>query len=221
MSTSERFSVAYQNRREAGRELAQRLLGYQGRTDAIVLAVSPESVPVADEVAATLELPLDVFLLRSVAVPGYEGVSMGWVARAAHVVDKAVVDHAGMSMQSFVAAAAGEQRELDRQESYYRNGRPASKITRRTVILVGDGLTKESSLPSAVEALHRLAPAKIVVAIPVAVPVVADKVRKLVDELVFDRTLDAETALEAWYDEPEVDDETVRLTLRHAAERGR
>lgn len=221
MSISQPFSGAYQDRREAGRELAQRLLRYRGTTDAVVLATSPESVPVADEIAVALGLPLDIFLLHSVGVPGYEGVNMGWVAHDAYVVDNAVLDHAGISMQSFMAAASSEQTDLDRQETYYRNGRPASTLTRRTAIVVSEGLTKDSNLSAAIEVLRRHAPTKIVVAVPVAVPAVADVVRKFVDELVSDRALNAKTALEAWYyaEGPEVDDETVRLSLQHAAER--
>lgn len=219
MSTSQRFSVAYPSRRDAGRELAQHLLAHRG-SGAVVLALSPASVPVADELAAALELPLDVFLVRSVPLPGYEGMSMGWVARGAHVVDKGAIDQAGISLATFLEAATGEQAELERHEGYCRGNRPAAPLAHRTVIVVTEGLTKESQLPSAIEALRRHAPAKVIVAAPVAVPALASALRKLVDELVVGRELGPTTELEAWYgDTEEVDDEVVRLTLHRAAER--
>ena len=116
-------------------------------------------------------------------------------------------------------AAASEQRELDRQESYYRNGRRAAPLAHRTIVVVTDGLTKESNLLAAIEALRRHAAAKVVGGDPGRRPPLATAMRK-VDELIADRELDATTSLEAWFgDTDAVGDETVRLTLQHAAKR--
>jgi hypothetical protein len=53
----------YHDRTEAGRYLAQRLAGYAGRPDVLVLALPCGGVPVAYEVARALGAPLDVFFL--------------------------------------------------------------------------------------------------------------------------------------------------------------
>jgi len=214
------FRTPYQDRREAGRELAQRLLQYKGRPDVVVLSVSRGGALIADAIAEVLEAPLDMFCIRTVGVPGYEGITMGTVARAAYLPDKAVIEHAGISMQTFLAAASAEQQELDRHEAFYRSGRPAQKITGRTVILVDEGLTNESHIPAAVEALHRHGAGGVVVAVPVTTPEARDKLSKQAHEVVSSHMIDAITGLEVWYeDASDVDDETVRVTLEHAAER--
>ena len=213
------FKTPHQNRREAGRELAQQLLAYKGRPDVLVLSVSREGALVGDGIAEVLHAPLDVFFIRSVGVPGYEGISMGTVARTTYLPKKDVIEHAGISMQSFMTAASAEQEELDRRESFCRSGRPVPNLAGRTVILVDDGLTAESGIPAAVEALHRHGAAEVVVAVPVATPDARDKLKD-VREVVSAHTIDAVSGLEVWYeDASDVDDETVRATLDQAAKR--
>ena len=70
----------FPNRAEAGRRLAQSLSAYRGRADTIVLGLPRGGVPVAYEVARQLGLPLDVFVVRKLGVPGYEELAMGAIA---------------------------------------------------------------------------------------------------------------------------------------------
>ena len=217
---SEPFKAPYQDRREAGRELGQQLLAYKGRPDVIVLSVSRGGILVADGIAEVLEAPLDMFCIRTVGVPGYEGISMGTVARAKYLPKQDVITHAGMSMQSFLAAASAEQKELDRLEASYRNGRPALNLAGRTVIVVDEGLPADSALPAAIEALHRHGVAEIVIAVPVTTPDLRDKVGKQAKEFVTSHTIDTAGGLEVWYeDAAEVDEKSVRATLERAVER--
>lgn len=101
----------------------------------LVLSISPGGVLVADAVAEALEAPLDIFCIRRVGVPGFEGVSMGTIARGACLPKQDVIAHAGMSMQSFLSAASAEQDELERLETFYRNGKPAPNLAGRTIIV--------------------------------------------------------------------------------------
>ena len=52
------------NRREAGLELAEKLERFAGRKDVVVLGLARGGVPVAYEVALSLDLPLDVLVVR-------------------------------------------------------------------------------------------------------------------------------------------------------------
>src|SRR5262249_53322886 len=72
--------MVYQNRREAGRRLAEKLSAYAGHPDVMVLALPRGGVPVAYEVAKALGAPLDVFLVRKLGVPGQEELAMGAIA---------------------------------------------------------------------------------------------------------------------------------------------
>ena len=72
--------MRFQNRRDAGRQLADRLTAYAGRSDVVVLGLPRGGIPVAYEVASRLKAPLDVFLVRKLGVPGHPELAMGAIA---------------------------------------------------------------------------------------------------------------------------------------------
>ena len=53
---------------------------YRGREDVIVLALPRGGVPVGYEVAEALGVPLDIFVVRKLGVPGREELAMGAIA---------------------------------------------------------------------------------------------------------------------------------------------
>src|SRR5690242_6744081 len=65
------------DRVEAGRLLAEKLVAYAEHPDVVVLALPRGGVPVGFEIAKALGVPLDVFLVRKVGVPGYEELAIG------------------------------------------------------------------------------------------------------------------------------------------------
>src|SRR6266704_3079584 len=71
---------AFPNRAEAGRVLGLKLSQYAGRDDVIVLGLPRGGVPVAYEVARALRVPLDVFIVRKLGVPGFEELAIGAIA---------------------------------------------------------------------------------------------------------------------------------------------
>ena len=70
----------FKDRRDAGKQLAQELLAYAGRSDVIVLALPRGGVPVAYEVARALNAPLDIFIVRKLGLPGHEELALGAIA---------------------------------------------------------------------------------------------------------------------------------------------
>ena len=70
----------FENRAEAGRLLAEKLKHYAGRDDVIVLGLPRGGVPVAYEVAQALRVPLDVFIVRKLGVPGFGTRAAGAIA---------------------------------------------------------------------------------------------------------------------------------------------
>lgn len=68
------------------------------------------------------------------------------------------------------AVAAAEQRELERRERLYRDGRPAPRLRDRSILLVDDGLATGASMRAAVAAARGQGPRRVVVAVPVAPP---------------------------------------------------
>src|SRR5437870_219972 len=131
----------FRNRADAGRRLAEKLAAYASRPEVLVLALPRGGVPVGDKVARALGVPLDVFLVRKLGVPGYEELAMGAVATGGvRVLNDQLVG--GLRIPDYIVdeVAASEQQELTRRERLYRGDRPAPDVRGRTVVRVDDGL---------------------------------------------------------------------------------
>jgi predicted phosphoribosyltransferase len=205
----------FRDRREAGRALARRLASYAGRADVIVLALPRGGVPVASEIARALDVPLDVFLVRKLGVPGHEELAMGAIASGgARVLDSEVVQVYRISEEEIARVAAAESRELVRREHAYRGDRPPLDLQGRTVILVDDGLATGSSMRAGLAALRRLSPARVVIAVPVAPRSTLSALAGLADETVCLATPEPFHAVGMFYDDfGQVGDQEVRDAL--------
>jgi predicted phosphoribosyltransferase len=207
----------FRDRREAGRLLAAKLTNYANRLDTIVLALPRGGVPVAYEVA--LDVPLDVFVVRKLGVPGYEELAMGAVATGSvRVLNDQLVTRLGIPEHVIEAVAAREQQELARRERLYRGGRPPPDVRGRAVILVDDGLATGATMHAAIHALRQQQPARIVVAVPTASPETCEEMRAEVDDVICATTPEPFHAVGLWYqDFSQTTDEEVRelLARRH------
>ena len=211
--------MIFHDRTSAGRALARRLRPYAARPDVLVLALPRGGVPVAYEVARTLGAPLDVFLVRKLGVPGQEELAMGAIATGGvRVVNPEVVRALGLPREVLDAAAAAEQRELERRERAYRDDRPLPEVRGRAVILIDDGLATGTTMRAAVAALRQQGPARIVVAVPVAAASSCEDLRDLVDEVFCLQTPEPFYAVGSWYEDfTQTSDAEVHALLEHAA----
>jgi erythromycin esterase-like protein/predicted phosphoribosyltransferase len=209
----------FRDRRDAGRALAGLLAYYRGRKDIVVLALPRGGVPVAYEVAVALGAPLDVFLVRKLGVPGREELAMGAIASGGVVVlNDDVVRGLGIAPDVVQRVAEEEGRELLRRERLYREGRPTPDLAFGTVILVDDGLATGASMRAAIQALYRLRPGRLVVAVPAAPESTCAELRAMADEVICATTPSPFFAVGASYwDFTQTTDEEVRDLLRAAA----
>jgi predicted phosphoribosyltransferase len=204
----------FRDRRDAGRKLAATLTRYSG-SDALVLALPRGGVPVAYEVARALGLPLDVFLVRKLGVPGQEELAMGAIASGGiRVVNEEVVRVLGLSAHVLDIAEERERRVLETRSNMYRAGRPAPRVEERTVILVDDGLATGSSMKAAVAALRLARPGRIVVAVPLAPEETLRELEADVDEVVCVASPEPFWGVGRWYDSfPQTSDDEVQKLL--------
>ena len=173
------------DRYEAGQRLAEQLEKYAGREDVIVLGLPRGGVPVAYEIARSLRVPLDVFIVRKLGVPGFEELAVGAIASGGvRVLNQDVLSHLPNAMEIVDAATAREQVELDRREKLYRDDRPPPDVRDKVAILVDDGLATGATMRAAVNALRQRGAARIVVAVPVGAPETCREFESQVDETI-------------------------------------
>lgn len=208
----------FRDRAEAGRILAERLVEYAGRDDVVVLALPRGGVPVGFEVARELGLPLDVFLVRKLGVPGREELAFGAIASGgATVLNEEVMASLGIGGETVDAVARREQKELERREEAYRGTRAPPDVAGKVVLLVDDGLATGASMRAAVKALRQLGPERIVVAVPTAARQTCEGFRPEVDDIVCAMTPEPFLAVGMWYEDfSETTDEDVRAILSRA-----
>jgi predicted phosphoribosyltransferase len=208
----------FRNREDAGRRLAAELRRYAGRSDVIVLGLPRGGVPVAFEVAESLHVPLDVFVVRKLGLPWHEELAMGALASGGvRVLDRDLIAVARVSEADVERVTAAEQRELERREQLYRGTRPFPDMEGKTVILIDDGLATGSTMRAAVEALRKQGPAAVVVAVPVAPPETCEAFRRIADEIICAETPEPFQAVGLWYEVfSQTTDDEVHALLEHA-----
>jgi predicted phosphoribosyltransferase len=209
----------FRDRYDAGRRLAQRLAPYAGRPETVVLALPRGGVPVGFEIAHLLALPLDVFSVRKLGVPGQEELAMGAICSGgAYYLNAAVLTALRLSDEELQAAVAREQLELERREHLYRDDRPPPEVAGKTVILADDGLATGATMHAALAALRRREPARLVVAAPVAPADTVEELAGSADEIVCCFIPLEFTAVGVWYaDFSQTTDAEVRALLARAA----
>ena len=158
----------FEDRRQAGRVLAEKLSSYANRENVVVLALPRGGVPVAFEVAVALRAPLDVFVVRKLGVPGQEELAFGAIAsNGARVLNSGLVRVLGITQPMIERITERETLELERREKLYRPSLPPADVRGKTVIIVDDGLATGATMRVAVEALKKKAPREIIVAVPI------------------------------------------------------
>ncbi|MDZ4286824.1 MAG: phosphoribosyltransferase [Prosthecobacter sp.] len=177
--------VRFENRQDAGRRLAQRLLPWKGRPDLVVLGLPRGGVPVAFEIAAALGVRLDVWMVRKLGMPGHEELAMGAIASGGvTVLNEEVISLLSDARGALAKAIERESRELARRESAYRRGRAAPDLTGKTVILADDGLATGATMRAAVKALKKHGVARCVVAVPVGSAEACANLQNEADEVI-------------------------------------
>jgi putative phosphoribosyl transferase len=218
LATSREMGRPFDDRRDAGRELASHLRKYVGRRDVVVLALPRGGLPVGFEVAKALAVPLDIFVVRKLGTPGHPELAVGAIASGGvRVLNEDVVRWLGVAHEAIETVAREELVELERREREYRSGRPLIELGDRTVILVDDGLATGSTMRAAVQAVRVHRPKAVVVAVPVGAPTTCQEFADIADETVCARMPVSFSAVGQWYrDFSQTTDDEVRALLQQS-----
>ncbi len=209
----------FQDRADAGRQLGLRLMYLRGR-DTVILGVPRGGVPVAFEVAAALDAPLDVIIVRKLGVPSEPELAMGAIGEdGTHALERSVLAATGVKQEELRAVERRERAILEDRVGRFRAGRARVDLKDRIAVVVDDGIATGSTARVACRIARNLGAAKVILAVPVAS---ADVLARLTDpdEVVCLATPPRLTAVGHHYRDfsPTGDDEVAWL-LAAAAER--
>ncbi len=210
------------DRSDGGRQLAARL-GELAPERPLVIALPRGGVPVAVEIARTLDAPLDVLVVRKLGAPGNPELAVGAIAEGGStVIDGATVRAVHMSREALEATIERESAELRRRVERYRAGRAPTLVRGRTVVVVDDGLATGLTTLAAVRALRAAGAARIVVAAPVGAPESVALVGEEADDVVCHTIPARLMAVGFWYRDfsPVGDEEVVALLSGAPSEAG-
>lgn len=184
----------------------------------MVLALPRGGVPVGYEVARALGVPLDVFLVRKLGVPGHEEYAMGALASGdITVLDRAVIGTHGISDVDVGRVIAKERAELARRERAYRGDLSPVDAKDRSVMLVDDGLATGATMRAAIAGLKQLLPRRIIVGVPIAAPEACEQLAREAGDVICAAMPRPFHAVSLWYDDfSQTSDEEVRALLRDA-----
>ena len=178
--------MMFQDRSAAGRGLAKALAEYKGR-NAVVLALPRGGVPVAAEVAAALDAPLDLILVRKIGVPTQPELAMGAVVDGTAPIvvrNEDVIELSGTTAEEFKAECESELAEIERRRQLYIGERARAEIADQVVIVIDDGIATGATVRAALQAIRNRKPKELVLAVPVAPGDTVANLRPEVDALI-------------------------------------
>ncbi|MDH5184802.1 MAG: phosphoribosyltransferase family protein [Gammaproteobacteria bacterium] len=163
------MSVLFHDRAEAGKKLAKRLTEYKQHADAIVLGLPRGGIIPASEVAKSLNIPMDILLVRRLYVEEQNHLAIGAITSGGHkILNQEVIQRYHISSEQVDAAEQTSRALLQSRERRYRGVVPEPTLAGHTVILVDDGMKSGATMQVAIASLRSQNPARIIVAVPLA-----------------------------------------------------
>lgn len=175
----------FADRKEAGKLLASVLKSWKGKRNAIVLALPRGGVVVGAEIARSLDLPMDLMLVRKLGAPGNEELAMGALAIGEVCIwNEDILGLINPSHEQIAEIISRESKELLRRNEKYRGEKPAPDLKGRQVILVDDGMATGADMRAAVLAARKLGADYVLVAVPVSSDSAYELVSREADKVI-------------------------------------
>lgn len=174
----------FADRTDAGRQLAVNLTDYRG-AKVHLFAIPAGGVPVGAEIAQSLNLALDLIIVRKIQLPWTTEAGFGALDPDGQAIfNENLLARVSLSPQEIDRQVAKTLATLQQRESRLRGGRPYPDLTGKAAIVVDDGLASGYTMRAAVRFLQGRGAGEVIVAVPTGSARTVQELLPLVDALV-------------------------------------
>lgn len=207
--------MVFRDRIDGGRQLAGKLEHHRAEHP-IVLGLTRGGVPVALEVARSLDADLDIIVVRKLGAPECPEYAIGAIAEGGAVyVRQDALREVGLGAEDVAALAEREAVELSRRVRSYRGDGSMPDLAGRTAIIVDDGVATGATARAAARAARQRGAARVVLAAPVIAAESAPDLASDFDDVVAVDFPEPFMAVGLWYEHfAQTSDEEVLECLR-------
>ena len=207
------------DRSDAGQKLGALLQKFRG-SNVIVLALPRGGVVVGFQVAKALEAALDVVIVRKIGAPDNPEFGIGAISESGvRILDRKTIKQRGYKQKEIEAVIQKELQEMRRRKTLYSTNRPKYSISKKTVILVDDGVATGVTAQAAIKSVLKKKPVHLVFATPVCAKESTMNLSQMVDEFICLISPEGLTAIGAYYEDfSQVSDKEVIEYLENTRE---
>jgi putative phosphoribosyl transferase len=178
------FQPYFENRYDAGRQLAKKLTEYAGKTT-VVLGIPNGGVAVALQVALALNANFDLVISRKIPLPMRPEGGFGSITDdGTLILDEELIKKAGMTQKQIDLQINQVKASIRQRSVLYHTDHLPLAINGKTVIIVDDGLASGYTMRAAIESIKKRRPLKIIVAVPVAPAHAVKDVQRVADKVI-------------------------------------
>lgn len=204
----------FKDRIDAGLQLSKKLEKYKRKSGVIVLGIPRGGIVTASIVAKSLNLPLDIIVIKKIPLPGNEEFAIGAASPEIFHIDESKIREFHLDKDLLDNQIKVKQKEAKERYELLTKGKPQKSVKNKIIILIDDGIATGETIHLAVKILKDKGVKKVIVAVPVATK---GSLKKLgADETVC--VLEAESlgAIGEFYEDfSQVEDEQVKKILEN------
>lgn len=174
----------FSDRKEAGRLLAVNLSNYK-ESDSIVFGIPSGGVPIASEIASSLNLPFDLIIVRKIQIPFNPEAGFGAMDPDCKIIlNEGLLSQLRLTEDEIRTQIKKTMDVVTKRNHLFRGGRPYPSLENKNVIIVDDGLASGYTMLAAVQFIKRKVPKKMIVAVPTGSRRTIDFILPETDELI-------------------------------------